>query len=186
MEVLAQLDRSLFLFLNSFHLTFLNPIMVILSGQAIWIPFIGFFLWQAKQKFNQRNFWLFVLFLICALVASDASSSYIFKNIFDRLRPCREVDLKPLIYSFGQKCGGKYSFVSSHASNSLVLIAYSVRALNINVRWMIPFGLMVALVSFSRIYLGVHYPGDVLGGWVVGLVWGLFFSFVFRTQGASR
>jgi len=101
------------------------------------------------------------------------------------MRPCRLVELKPLINNFGQKCGGKYGFVSSHAANTMALITLSVFGLKLasplkSLLWLMPL-----LVGYSRIYLGVHYPGDILGGYAVGLTYGLFLSYVFRNSGCQ-
>lgn len=186
-EWLNSLDRSFFLILNSFHSTWLDPIMVFFSGQAIWAPFIGYFFWHSYKKNGKSATLIFGLFLVLALVASDVTSSYLIKNLVNRLRPCREIDLKPLIYSFGQKCGGKYGFVSSHAANSIALVLFSIRALQIERKiacllWSIP-----VIFAYSRIYLGVHYPGDILGGAIIGTFWGYCFSVFYRSaQGATR
>lgn len=186
-ESLLSLDRSFFLFINKLNTPVLNPVMTVLSGQAIWIPFIGYFFWYSYKKTGRSLTLYFGLFLILAIIASDVTSSYILKNIFNRFRPCREVDLKPFIYSFGQKCGGKFGFVSSHAANSVALIVFSIRALSFEKKWVYCLWMIPALVGYSRIYLGVHYPGDILGGTIVGLFWGIFFSYVFRNlQGATR
>jgi undecaprenyl-diphosphatase len=185
-ESLSSLDRSFFLWINSFHVPWLDSSMVFLSGQLIWLPLIGFFFWYSYKLFGLKSFLFFSLFLVLALVASDVTSSYVIKNIFNRLRPCREIDLKPLIYSFGQKCGGKFGFVSSHAANSFVLISFSMSAMNLK-RWFHLLWIAPILVSYSRIYLGVHYPGDIFGGMIVGLFWGLIFSYFFKSiQGANR
>lgn len=186
-ESLLTFDRSFFLLINSFHSTWLDPVMVLFSGQGIWVPFIGYFFWHS-YRFGGRNQTLFfALFLLLAIIASDVTSSYLLKNIFDRLRPCRELDLKPLIYSFGQKCGGKYGFVSSHAANSIALVLFSIRALNLKNRWIQLIWIVPFIVGYSRIYLGVHYPGDILGGALVGTFWGFAFSTFYRSaQGATR
>lgn len=122
----------------------------------------------------------FGLFLLLAIIASDVTSSYLLKNIVNRLRPCREIDLKPLIYSFGQKCGGKFGFVSSHAANSIALVFFSIRVLHFEKKWIYGLWIIPVLVGYSRIYLGVHYPGDIVGGMLVGLLWGYVFSKLYK------
>lgn len=180
-ESLNALDRSLFLSLNSFHSSILDGFMQFLSGQLIWVPLIGYFFWYCYKISGKKITLYFGLFLILAMIASDVTSSYLIKNIITRLRPCRELDLKPLIYSFGQKCGGKFGFVSSHAANSVALIFFSIRSLNFEKKWIYLLWIIPALVGYSRIYLGVHYPGDILGGTMVGLFWGYVFSKMFRS-----
>lgn len=180
-ESLNALDRSFFLILNSFHTPVLDPVMKLLSGQAIWIPFIGFFFYYSYKKNGKKFTLLFGLFLVLAIIASDVTSSYILKNIVKRLRPCRVEELKSLIYNFGQKCGGKFGFVSSHAANSVALILISIRCLKFEKKTVYLFWLIPFLVAVSRIYLGVHYPGDILGGTVIGLFWGYCFSSMFKS-----
>lgn len=161
--------------------------MVILSGQAVWIPFIGYFIWLSYKHLGKRTALYFALFLVLAIIASDVTSSYVIKNLVNRFRPCRELDLKPLIYSFGQKCGGKFGFVSSHAANSFAIVIFSLRALKFETKLSYALLLAPLLVSYSRIYLGVHYPGDILGGLIVGTFWGFFLGWAFnKIQGAKR
>lgn len=179
LELLQQWDRDLFLWINSLHHPLLNSPMVILSGQVIWLPMILLSLWIAVKKFGWRMAGFFTLFLLLAIVASDVTSSYILKNTTLRLRPCREIDLRPLIYSFGQKCGGKYGFVSSHASNSFVLLTFTTFALRLKGLWWLVW-ILGGAVAYSRIYLGVHYPGDILGGVIVGCFWGGVMVWCFR------
>ena len=186
-ENLAQFDRAFFLFLNSFHHPWLDPVMTFLSGQMVWAPLIGYFLWLSLKQLGKRGSIYFLLFMFLALAASDVTSSYILKNLFNRLRPCREEEILPLLHLFGQKCGGKYGFVSSHAANSICIIAFSFLALFQRPKFFHAAWLAPVLVSISRIYLGVHYPGDILGGLMVGCLWGIIFGSAFRSyQGAKR
>ena len=124
-DVIQALDTKILLAINSWNHPILDQLMVWMSGQMVWLPFIGFFIYKAFQIFPRKHFYLFFLFLILAVISSDVTSSYILKNIFDRLRPCRLVEVKEVLYYFGQKCGGKYGFVSSHAANSICLVLFS-------------------------------------------------------------
>jgi len=183
---IKNLDHSLFLFLNSFHSTALDPIMVFFSGQMIWIPLIAYFLWNSLKINGKRGTLLFGLFLFLCLIAIDVTSSYILKNAFERLRPCRQVELISQIYSFGQKCGGKYGFVSSHASNSMALMTFSLRVLPLSRNLKYGLFFIPLMVGLSRIYLGVHFPGDILGGMTVGFIWASLLSYFYKeAQGAS-
>ena len=171
-ETLAALDRDLFLVMNSWHAGWLNPLMVFISSQVVWVPLIVFLIYLAFKNLDQKSFYLFILFLILTIIASDVTSSYVLKNVVQRLRPCRLPEIKAIYNDFGQKCGGRFGFVSSHAANSICILVFSFVALKFqnkkyHLLWILPL-----LVCFSRIYLGVHYPGDILGGLVVGSLWG--------------
>jgi len=181
-ERLASWDSSLFFFLNSTNALWLNPIMVFFSSQLIWIPLILFIFLLSYRELPKKQLFLFILFLLLSIIASDATSSYIFKNIFKRLRPCRVEEIKLVMNSFGQKCGGRFGFVSSHAANSFVLLSFFFSSLKntkkiYHLAWILPF-----VVSYSRIYLGVHFPADVTVGALIGIVWGIVFSSFFKTS----
>jgi undecaprenyl-diphosphatase len=181
-ESLSALDKQLFLILNSWHATWLNPVMVFFSSQILWIPLIALLLYVAFKELDKKSFGLFLLFMILTIIASDVTSSYVLKNIVQRLRPCRIPEIKAIYNDFGQKCGGRFGFVSSHAANSICILVFSflalkIKAVKFHLLWMIPF-----IVCFSRIYLGVHYPGDILGGLVVGTFWGALLAWIFSNR----
>lgn len=181
-EALASLDRQLFLLINSFHAGWLNPIMVFLSGQMVWIPLLVLIFWWAFKQLDRSSFWIFILFVALVIIASDVSSSYLTKNLVQRLRPCRLEELKPLINRFGQKCGGRFGFVSSHAANSFSILVFSFLVLEVKKKvfhliWILPL-----VVSYSRVYLGVHYPGDLIGGIIIGSSWAWILARIFKQQ----
>jgi undecaprenyl-diphosphatase len=178
-DFLIKLDQSLFIYLHQKNFTFLNDFMTFMSSKSIWIPLLiplMFFAWKREYK---KHFIFFLLFLSMTLALSDITSSYLLKNVFNRLRPCRDIELASFIIKFGQRCGGKFGFVSSHASNSLALIIYFARTLQLKNLWFLIY-IFPLVIGYSRIYLGVHYPGDVLGGFLVGLLWSCFFSWAYR------
>jgi undecaprenyl-diphosphatase len=171
-------EKKLFLFLNQFHWSWLDPVMEFSSGHLIWIPPALTFLFIVRK--SPKLPWIIILSLMM-LAVSDLTSSYIFKNYFQRLRPCRMDEILPLIYSFGQKCGGKYGFISSHASNATAFVMFFLSIALIRIKW--PFYLLLFLVVYSRLYLGVHFPMDL----ALGSFWGyllakLFFQIFLRTK----
>lgn len=179
-ENLQALDKYLLLLINSWNHPFLDSLMQLMSGQLVWLPFIGLFTYKAFTLFPRKQFYLFFLFLLLAVISTDVTSSYILKNIFERPRPCRVNEIKEIMYYFGQRCGGKYGFVSSHAANSICLVLFSFLTIPQLPKlwrwiWALPF-----IVSYSRVYLGAHYPGDILGGIIVGLFWGYILAKFFN------
>lgn len=154
--------------------------MVLVSGQLIWSPIVVLILLTAWRRIPRNAFVVFLIFLAIGLMASDVTSSYVIKNLVQRLRPCRLEELRLALHLFGQKCGGRFGFVSSHASNSLLLVLLPILALRLERRFYL-LGLLPLVVSYSRVYLGVHYPGDILGGYAVGLIWSVLLSLAFRS-----
>ncbi len=167
--MLERLDQQLFLFLNSLNSPFCDQIMHAISGVLIWLPLYLAILIYLGVKYKRR-FLIILLFIIIAATLSDQVSVLI-KNNVHRLRPCHEPLLEGLVHLVRGECGGLYSFVSSHATNSFNVALISL--MFIKKRWFsISIVAWAAIVGYSRIYLGVHYPGDVLCGSILGALIG--------------
>jgi undecaprenyl-diphosphatase len=167
--MIEQLDQQLFLFLNSLNSPFCDQVMHAISGRIIWIPLYLSILIYLGIKYK-RKFFVILLFIILAATFSDQASVLI-KNIVQRLRPCYEPVLQGLVHTVNGECGGRYSFVSSHATNSFDVALLSL--LFIKRRWFtISIVIWASVIGYSRIYLGVHYPGDVIFGALLGSIIG--------------
>lgn len=171
--LLEQLDKQLFLLINSANSPFWDKLMYAISGKMIWIPlYLGILVYIWFR--NKKKFPIIVLFIALAAVFADQSSVHFFKNVFHRLRPCHDPELSGLVHIVNGECGGLYGFVSSHASNSFNVALVSL--MFIKKKWF-TFGILcwAAVIGYSRIYLGVHFPGDVICGALLGSFTGWFF-----------
>lgn len=171
-------DEQLFLYLNSQHMDWLDPIMNMLTEKLFWLPLYAFFLFLIIKHFKKGSIWI-VAGVGLAILIADQSTSGFMKPFFERLRPCHDPRFEGMVFNYGG-CGGMYGFASSHAANSFALAIY----LNLiffkklkGFGWMF---LWAAVISFTRIYVGVHYPLDVIIGGLVGLISGWLAWFVLK------
>ncbi len=173
-ETLKHWDTQLFLFLNGMHNEFWDFIMFWASEKLIWIPLYIFFLYLIIRHFKKKFYWIMAM-AILMIAMSDLVSVHAFKNVVMRLRPCHEPALEGLVHLVKNKCGGEFGFVSSHAVNHFAMASFFSVIFFKRIRFFIPLiFLWAAFISYSRIYLGVHYPGDVICGALVGAMLGFF------------
>ena len=180
METLSTIDTDLFLYLNSLHVEWMDKIMILITNMGIWFPlYLLLIYWTAKQ-FGKRCWWVFLAVGVVVL-CSDQLSSHVFKPVFQRLRPCYNPDLQDLIHLPKGLAGGRYGFTSSHAANTFAVAAFLTPVLRNYRPWLgIVLYLWAFISSYSRIYLGFHYPGDILCGSILGILVGLVLWKVFQ------
>jgi undecaprenyl-diphosphatase len=173
---ITQIDQDLFLFLNSFNSPFWDKVMLIFTGTVTWVPFYLLLIFFMFKQYRQKAFTI-VLVLILTIVISDQFSVLI-KELVQRLRPTHNPAISQLVHNVYNK-GGDYGFFSSHASNSFALAMFTSLLFQ-NRSYTTMIFLWAVLVSYTRIYLGLHYPADILAGWTWGFITGYFMYRFFR------
>ncbi len=166
MDALISLDRALFFLINGWHAPWADVLMAGLSAKWSWLPAYLLLLIALYRHLGWRRLWLALLCVGALIGLTDRVSAGLLKPQVQRLRPCH-ADLPQPVRLPDDHCGGKYGFVSSHASNFFGLA--TLMSLLFGAGWWrgVFFGL-AAMVAYSRVYLGVHYPADVLGGAMLG------------------
>ncbi|MDA0315376.1 MAG: phosphatase PAP2 family protein [Bacteroidetes bacterium] len=161
-------DEKAFLRLNSFHSEALDPIVLLLTQTITWIPLYLLLLYLIYRIDPKNSIWV-IGGVILTILLADQVSSGLMKPYFERLRPCHDPQWKGFMHLYG-RCGGLYGFVSSHAANTFGLATFLTLTLSKkqkNICWLF---LYAVAVSYTRIYLGVHYPLDVFFGALVGVL----------------
>ena len=170
LEALLQLDRTLFLLINGAHAFWLDPIMKGVSASYTWIPLYILLLALFFRSLSQKQALMAIGAVLLCFLLTDRTSVLLFKEVFCRLRPSHEPTLKGLVHLL-ESSGGLYGFVSSHAANLFGLATLSSLILRKKwVKWSL--FLIVSIIGYSRVYVGKHYPLDVLCGALLGALIG--------------
>lgn len=167
-DVLKLWDTNIFLLINGNHVPFFDGFMFAVSEKLTWIPLYISVLYVLIRYWKKEAIWLVIALILCVVI-SDQVSSGLIKHLVERLRPSHADNLKGLVHLVNDYSGGKYGFVSSHAANAFgfALLSSLIFRQKMYTWFIFAWALITA---YSRIYLGVHYPFDVVGGMIVGIL----------------
>lgn len=168
-------DRPLMLVLNFDGGSVLDSLAVAFSSRLIWVPWALLLVYNllSVRKMGWRRTVVVVVWMAVVVTLCDQVSSSLLKPLVGRLRPSHDADVCGMLHYVGSYRGGLYGFVSSHAANAFGAATFASFVVGKRV-FAVSIFAFSALVAYSRIYLGVHYPGDVLGGCLLGLFTGVF------------
>ena len=171
MSTLQDWDRQLFLWLNGLHAPMLDPVMLLITKTIFWLPFYVFLAYLIFAHYKKEA-WLILAGVGLAILFSDQVASTLMKPFFARYRPSHEPGLQGLVHTVGGYEGGLYGFASSHAANTMATAVFVWLIFRKVYRWVALIFIWAFIVMYTRIYLGVHYPGDILAGMLVGAAGG--------------
>ncbi|MBN4052018.1 phosphatase PAP2 family protein [Cytophagaceae bacterium AH-315-L13] len=172
-DSILELDYQLFFLINgAWTNSFFDWILPLFRNKYFWFPLYLFLIVFFIVNYKKRGL-VVILFMLLAVALSDQISSSIVKPIFQRIRPCNEESISDLVRNL-VRCGSGYSFTSSHAANHFSIAVFLIMLFFRKYKWLLPLGICwAASISYAQIYVGVHYPLDILAGAFMGSVIGL-------------
>jgi undecaprenyl-diphosphatase len=182
-QKLLDLDRDLFEKINS---DWTNPVFDII------MPFVRLYLhWAPLYLFllvfiiiNYKHNWLWwAVFFLATIALTDMTGTYIFKHNIERLRPCNDPAMADSVRLLLDRCAGGYSFISNHAANHMGMGVFFYMTFRYELKKWAWAGIIWAIIiAYSQVYVGVHYPSDVLAGALLGLVFGMITGTLFNKR----
>jgi len=177
-ETLVTWDKSLFLTLNGLHSNWMDHFMWLMSETLVWLPFFLFFLYLLIRNKQSQSLLLILAFALL-ITFTDKIASGVFKPLVERLRPTHDPELAGLVHLVNNYKGGHYGFFSSHAANVFAFAGLSLLLIR-NWMYTVIILLWASLIAYSRIYLGVHFPLDILTGVAFGMLAAVGFYYLYN------
>lgn len=182
-ERITDWDRRLFFFVNHDHANgVFDILMPFLRRSTHWVPLYTFLLFFMVFNFGRRGWWWCILF-ITTVALTDMTGTYLFKHGVERLRPCQDPAIMDQVRLMIDQCAGGYSFISNHAANHFGMGAFFF----ISFRNLVPWAAWTALawallIAYAQVYVGVHYPLDVICGGLIGFTLGSITGHIFNKR----
>jgi len=177
-DFLNTLDTNIFLFLNGINSAFFDQFMYIYTGKWIWIPFYAAIVYVFIRNWKKESIWIILAVALCITIADQLAANVI-RSWIERPRPSHEPELEGLVHIVNNLRGGRLGFVSAHAANSIGLALFCSMLFRYKLYTWVLFAWAI-VNAYSRIYLGVHYPGDLIGGAIVGIFAALVCIFLLK------
>lgn len=175
---LSSADQQLFLVLNGIHHPVTDFLFKWITYKYTWVPLYLFLIVAISRAYKREAFAIIILSIL-ALILADYITSGIMKLYFARFRPCHDPFIGDIVHNI-TGCGGQFGFASSHASTSFALTSAFYFFTRDRIPWIKWLFVWAAIYAYSRVAVGVHYPGDILVGALVGYITGTVFVFVYR------
>lgn len=176
LESLIEFDKKLLLAINSWNTPWLDNIMMGLTNGLTWLPLFILVLGMIIYRYRSDAIAI-ILYLILVIVLADQISSSFLKPVIGRLRPSHDPEIRDIVHIVNDYRGGMYSFVSSHAANAFGVATFLFLAARKRMSWIWVMFAWATVFAYTRLYLGVHYPFDIIFGGLLGallaysLVW---------------
>ena len=182
-EMLERADRWLFVRINTdMANSFFDNLMPFMRNPPNWAPLYLFLIVFALLNFRGKGLW-WTMFLLVTVALCDMTGNYVFKRNFERLRPCNDPEFFMQVRLIADHCSTGYSFVSNHAANHFgIATFFYLTARKLIGRWALIGFVWAGVISVAQVYIGIHYPFDILAGAAIGAIFGAVTGSIFNNR----
>jgi undecaprenyl-diphosphatase len=190
MDTILEIDKDLLIWINSFHADWLDPIVLTATKTAFWTPLYLLLIFLIFKNF-ERDAWFAMAGAALTILLADQITASIMKPLFQRLRPSQDPTIQDLLHLVANSKGnlyrgGLYGFASSHAANTFGTATFVWLLFKDKSKWIGLVFFWAIVMTYTRLYLGVHFPGDILVGGIIGALSGIFGFRLFNWLKARR